>query len=260
MFPFQDDNPVSRLPLATYLIIAVNALAFLWSAGLSEQQLYLLHFERGFVPARIGQLTDPRPLQVKIQGMVEDRFGRPREVAPNLTLLPDRQQILLSLLTCMFLHGGWMHLLGNMWFLWIFGDNVEDRLGAVRYLGLYLLGGLAATATHWFQDPSSTIPVIGASGAVAAVLGAYAITWPHARVHTLVVLVVFVTIIDLPALLVLGVWFGAQVLSGMQPVEAGEVAGVAWWAHVGGFLAGMILMPLLKATTPPRRQYEDRPW
>ena len=165
----------------------------------------------------------------------------------NLELAPDSRQIWLSLLTCMFMHGSWMHLLGNMWFLWLFGNNVEDRLGPPAYLFLYLVGGLIASAAHWRVDPTSTTPIIGASGAIAAVLGAYAVTWPWARVSTLVFLVIFVTIIDVPALVVLGVWFVAQVMAGQESLHAGGAGGVAWWAHVGGFLAGMVLMPVLSA-------------
>jgi len=135
-----------------------------------------------------------------------------------------------------------MHLIGNMWFLWIFGNNIEDRLGIIAYILLYMLGGLLATATHWLTDPSSTTPVIGASGAVAAILGAYAITWPWARIHTLVFLLFFVTIVDVPALIVLGVWFLGQVVAGMQ----GMSQGVAIAAHIGGFVAGMLMMPVFR--------------
>ena len=131
-----------------------------------------------------------------------------------------------------------------MWFLWLFGDNVEDRLGPLLYLVLYLLGGVVASISHWVVDPESTLPVIGASGAVAAVLGAYAITWPWARVRTLVFLVIFVTIIDVPALFVLGAWFVRQLVAGHQSLYHAGTGGVAWWAHVGGFVAGMVLMPL----------------
>ncbi len=167
-----------------------------------------------------------------------------QKVMPRaIELKPEPRQIWASLLTCMFLHGGWWHLLGNMWFLWIFGDNVEDRLGPLLYLVLYLLGGVIASLSHWVVSPNSTLPVIGASGAVAAVLGAYAITWPGARVRTLVFLVIFVTIIDVPALVVLGAWFVGQLVAGHQALYHAGTGGVAWWAHVGGFVAGMVLMP-----------------
>ena len=169
---------------------------------------------------------------------------------------------LKGLLGYMWLHGGFFHLLGNMWFLWIFGNNVEDRLGGGLYLTIYLLGGVLASGCHWMFQQGSPVPVIGASGAVAAILGAYAVTWPWARVHTLVFLFFFVTIIDLPALLVLGVWFIGQLLSGLGQGQ-GEAAGVAWWAHIGGFLAGMLLMPLLESWAKPEqpsgRQRPPRP-
>jgi membrane associated rhomboid family serine protease len=159
-------------------------------------------------------------------------------------------QIVLSWFTAMFLHGGWLHLIGNMWFLVIFGNNVEDRLGHGVYLLLYLLGGLAAAAFHWAGAPSSMAPVIGASGAVAAILGAYAITWPWARVHTLIFLFIFITVVDFPALLVLGVWFLTQLFNATQQTM-GMGENVAWWAHVGGFVAGAFLMPLLSALVVP---------
>jgi membrane associated rhomboid family serine protease len=168
----------------------------------------------------------------------------------RVQLPPGRGQVLATLLTHMFLHGGWLHLLGNMWFLWIFGNNVEDRLGPVLYLLFYLGGGLLATGTHWLLSPDSTAPLIGASGAVAAILGAYAITWPWARVETFVFIVFFFTIIELPALVVLGIWFFMQVLEvskalGLSGSGLQYNTGVAWWAHVGGFVAGVILMPYL---------------
>jgi hypothetical protein len=242
--PFHDDNPTVRTPVVTLLIIALNVVSFAWLIGLPPEQSRWVQWHRGFVPARIAQCFQPKLLQVPVAEVVPGIFGGEVLVQRHVTLPPARGEILLALFTCMFLHGGWMHLIGNMWFLWLFGNNVEDRLGPARFCVLYLLGGLLASGCHWVTAPSSTAPVIGASGAVAAVLGAYAITWPWARVHTLVFLFVFITTIDLPALLVLGVWFLGQVLSGTQQLETGAAGGVAWWAHIGGFLAGMILMPL----------------
>ena len=147
----------------------------------------------------------------------------------------------------MFLHGSWLHLLGNMWFLYLFGNNVEDRLGPLPYLILYLGGGLIASGSHWMFEPHSTIPVIGASGAVAVILGAYTIAWPWARVQTLVFLLFFVTIIEVPALVVNGVWFIGQLVAGQESLRRATAGGVAWWAHVGGFIAGALLMPLFSA-------------
>jgi membrane associated rhomboid family serine protease len=168
----------------------------------------------------------------------------------KLPLPPDRNEIYASAITCMFLHGGWLHLLGNMWFLLIFGDNVEDRLGPLLFAVFYLLGGLAATATQWAIDPNSTIPMIGASGAIAAVLGGYAVTYPHARVKTLVFLFILVTIIEIPALVFIALWFGTQLLQGLGMLHGGAENGIAWWAHVGGFVCGMVLMPVFSMLVP----------
>jgi len=223
----------------------------------------LMTYRRGFVPARISQLTDPKPITVPVDRVVwNPHFGRPQVDRKFLRLPPNRREIIASLLTCMFLHGGWMHLLGNMWFLWIFGNNVEDRLGPLPFLFIYLFGGILASGSHWMVEPGSMIPVIGASGAIATILGAYAVTWPWARVRTLVFLFIFVTIIDLPALLVLGVWFVGQLLAG----GSGAGGNVAWWAHIGGFVAGMIMMPLasslLGVGPPPKLPGEpiEDPW
>jgi len=253
--PLHDDNPTVRKPVATLLIIAINVVSFVWFLGLSPQRSHGVQFHRGFVPARVAQLTHPEPLRVSFEEVVPGPFGSEMLVERQVTLQPVRGEILLSLLTCMFLHGGWLHLIGNMWFLWLFGNNVEDRLGSIWFCILYLIGGLLASGCHWLSSPSSTAPVIGASGAVAAILGAYAITWPWARVRTLVFLFVLITTIDLPALLVLGLWFVGQVLAGTQQLEAGVAGGVAFWAHAGGFLAGVFLMPLLSAAiSPPASQ------
>lgn len=245
-FPFHDDNPTERTPVVTFAIIGVNTLVFFWSIQLSPVQHRQLNLTRGFVPARIGQLVEPEPIAVPFTPAIRDAVGR---VVPARTLLlpPDRREILVSLITCMFLHAGLWHLLGNMWFLWLFGNNVEDRLGPVLFTILYLGGGLLASACHWLTDPAGVTPVIGASGAVAAALGAYFITWPWARVHTLVFLFFFITVVHVPAVVVLGAWFLGQLLAGHQALQAGQAHGVAWWAHVGGFVAGLVLMPLFAA-------------
>ncbi|MEN6557625.1 MAG: rhomboid family intramembrane serine protease [Thermoguttaceae bacterium] len=254
MFPLYDNIPTRRTPLVVYMLVAINVLAFLWVGRLPDWEQQKLAYQYGFVPARIQQLREPYPLVVPMNVVVHIPFWGNQVVQQPIELPPAPRQIVLSLLTCMFLHGGWAHLLGNMWFLLLFGNNVEDRLGPVRFLILYLVGGLIASAVHWRASPSSVVPVIGASGAIAAVLGAYAVTWPWARVSTLVFLVFFVTIIDIPALVVLGAWFLVQVLESTR----GEAsAGVAWWAHVGGFVAGVALMPLLSWTIfsfPPEEE------
>lgn len=252
ILPFHADTPTARVAWVNYALIAANGLVFLWLLQLTPQGQQSVTLHRGFIPARIGQLTDPRvipvvqeePARLPDGRFLVDQQKRQIVVRRKIAdLPPDRGEIVLSLLTCMFLHGGWTHLLANMWFLWIFGNNVEDRLGHVPFLLFYLAGGLFGSACHWLIDPSSITPVIGASGAVAAVLGGYAITWPWARVHTLVYLVVFLTVIDVPALGVLGVWFLMQLIEAHGQLGLNVAGGVAWWAHVGGFIAGMILMP-----------------
>jgi len=169
----------------------------------------------------------------------------------GLTSLPAAG---LTLLTAVFLHGGWTHLLGNMLYLWIFGDNVEDRLGSLTYLIFYLGAGIIASIAQITIDPTSTTPVIGASGAIAGVLGAYVITFPRAKVQTLLILIVYITIIQVPASVFIVLWFVLQVLSGFVSLSSGVVA-VAWWAHIGGFLAGMVLMTLL----PKRKISQPEP-
>lgn len=246
--PLYDLNPHRRLPIVTVALIVANVLGLVWLIRLPEPIQAAAPFRHGFVPARMAQLQTHQALVIDLKAMAERRHlplvgEAPREIR----LEPQPAPIFASLLTCMFLHGGWMHLIGNMWFLWIFGNNVEDRLGHVWFLLFYLAGGLLASACHWLTDPASVVPVIGASGAVATVLGAYAVTWPAAKVRTLVFLGIFITTVDLPSLAVLGIWFVMQLVeAGMAlRVGVGVGGGVAWWAHVGGFLAGVVLMPLL---------------
>ncbi|MGQ9576644.1 MAG: rhomboid family intramembrane serine protease [Thermoguttaceae bacterium] len=270
LFPLRDRNPTRRPPLATYTLLAVNLIAFVWMSRLPQAHRQVFAYEHGFVPARIAQLFRPEPIIVQIpQHEIATPFGQ-QVVVAQYALAPEPGQILLSLLTSMFLHGGWWHLIGNMWFLWIFGNNVEDRLGPWVYVLFYLAGGLLASGFQWAAGPHHTAPIIGASGAVAAVLGAYAITWPWARVQTLVFLFVFVSLVDLPALLVLGFWFVGQLLEATRVMYRGQPdlvynTGVAWWAHVGGFLAGLLVMPPLSELVRSMRAARPRrlsgpPW
>ncbi len=251
MFPLYDVNPTKRFPLVTIGLVIVNALVFLATLALPEDRQMRVFLYAGFVPKRIEQLSsrEPIPIPAEVQ-------AAPGDAAP-LQWQPVPREVLLSLLTCMFLHGGWLHLIGNLWFLWIFGNNCEDRLGHVPFLGFYLVGGLTASLCHWAFDSQSTMPMIGASGAVAAVLGGYAITWPWARVKTLIFLFVFVTFVDLPALALLGFWFVLQLLSGTADLVQTPVEHVAWWAHVGGFVAGLVLMPLLSVVFAAREEPAD---
>ena len=220
MIPLRDANPSRHVPLVTIVLIAVNLAAFLYELSLGPQGLERLVYQLGVIPSRLT--TFPRQPDVG--------FG----------------DAFLPLLTSMFLHGGWLHLLGNMWFLWIFGDNIEDRLGKVRYLLFYLVCGLGAGLAHALFNLGSNIPTIGASGAVAGVLGGYLVLFPTARVLTLVPFF-FLILANLPAWLILLYWFVIQFFSGAMSLGAGrgEAGGVAWWAHVGGFVLGALLVRLL---------------
>lgn len=258
-FPFLDENPTRRPAIVNWTLIAVNFLALVWMAQLDSSAEQALVFYRGFIPVRISQLANPRPLLINAPQVARDpQLPIPVEFDQTYELPPAPEQIVASMFTSMFLHAGWMHLLSNMWFLWLFGNNVEDRLGHVVYLVFYVLGGLAALACHWLTNPSSPVPVIGASRAVAAVLGAYAITFPFAQVRTLVFLFIFVTIVDLPALLVLGVWFLGQLLEASTALNTNVDGGVAFAAHVGGFVAGLALMPLFGGTRAPPEDIDRR--
>jgi len=257
IFPFGDDVPARRPPLVNCLIIAANVLALLWVELLPSPNHELTLIERGFIPVRLTQAAAGRPIAIEIENLARHpHLNIPVVVKKQIQLPADRRAIIGSLVTSLFLHGGWLHLLGNMWFLWIFGNNVEDRLGHVLYAIFYLGGGVLANLCHWWSDPQSQIPVIGASGAVATVLGAYAVTWPWAHIRCIVVLVIFITVVELPALVVLGFWFFTQVLEASEHVKLGIQGGVAFWAHIGGFLAGMALMPFLGGQPPPARPVE----
>lgn len=220
MIPLRDANPSHHTPLVTILLIAANLGAFLYELSLPPQGLERLVFQLGVIPSRLTAF----PAQPGIG------FG----------------DAYLPLLTSMFLHGGWLHLIGNMWFLWIFGDNIEDRLGSVRFLLFYMVCGLGAGLAHALFNLGSSIPTIGASGAVAGVLGGYFVLFPTARVLTLVPFF-FLILAELPAWLILLYWFVIQFFSGTLALTAarGEAGGVAWWAHVGGFVLGALLVRLL---------------
>jgi membrane associated rhomboid family serine protease len=246
LFPLHDENPTTRTPYVTYGLVLVNLAIMVWLSALSPLDERKEVVEHGFIPARISQLTNPKlvidvPLVGTEPGIVDQRAVPTRRPVQVLRLEPSRAQVLASVLTSMFLHGGWLHVAGNMWFLFIFGNNIEERLGHVLYLVFYLVGGLLATSCHWVYDPNSTTPVIGASGAVATVLGAYAVTFPHARVRTLL-LIGIITVIDIPAMAWLGLWFVGELVTA---AFAGKGLTVAVWAHIGGFAAGALLMPIL---------------
>jgi len=223
MFPLRDENPSATLPWITRSLIVINVAVFLYELALGRA-LGTWMATYALIPLRVT---------LALQG--NEPF-----LAPGLTFV-----------TSMFLHLGWLHLIGNMWYLWIFGDNVEDRLGHVRYLLFYLAAGLAAGALHSLVSYESRVPTVGASGAIAGVLGAYAAAYPRARVVTLIPLFPFFQVVALPALLVLGLWFGFQFLSGALSL-AGAGGGVAWWAHIGGFAFGFGVMRAAIRVQRPR--------
>lgn len=218
MFPIRDTIPHQRPPITAVALILANAVAFYGELRLppGEQQQFFEVF--GLIPARF---TSPA-------------------WAASVGLWPSW----VPFFTTMFLHGGWMHFIGNMWFMWIFADNVEDRMGHGGFLVFYLLCGLAASATHLALNPHSHMPTIGASGAIAGVLGAYFLLYPGARVLTLIPIFIFIRFIEIPAFLFLGFWFVMQFWGGAMSVSGANTAGVAFWAHVGGFVAGMLLLGL----------------
>ena len=224
MFPIQDTVQARYFPWVTWVVIFVNALVFVYELMLPPADLEALIHVAGMVPARIG--SEP--------------------------------EASWTFLTCMFLHGGWVHFIGNMWMLYLFGDNVEDRMGSARYLIFYLLCGIAAGLAHYVTNSTSTLPTIGASGAIAGVLGAYFVLFPTARVVALVPILFLPLFFEVPAVVFLGIWFLSQVLSGTVSLAHTEYyGGVAWWAHVGGFVAGMILLPVFKKSQAQYRRYYD---
>lgn len=244
MIPIRDANPTRRVPWVTLALIAANVLAFLlWEptfASQARQQGFfycnaaipweIAHAEnlaRGGAEARRALAVDVGPMAaVEVQRFVQQRC-------------PDKSW-LVSIFVAMFLHGGWLHIGGNMLYLWIFGNNVEDRLGRLTFLAFYLLGGVAAMLLQLAVDPGSTIPTVGASGAIAAVLGAYLVLFPHARVTTLVMMF-FITVVDVPAGFLLAAWFVLQLFSGVGQLGTHLAGGVAYWAHVGGFAFGAVV-------------------
>jgi membrane associated rhomboid family serine protease len=226
MFPYRDDNPTLATPVITFLLIGLNAAAWILIQGMgSEPLLSRSVCELGLIPGEyLGRVA----------------AGTTLPMSPTTTCVLGESQWFTPL-SSMFLHGGWFHLIGNMWFLWVFGNNVEDSMGHVRYLVFYLLSGLAAAAAQTVLNPASAIPMVGASGAISGVMGAYVVLYPRVRVHMLVVLGFFITRVAVPAFLMLGYWFLLQILGGL-PSLGEERGGVAFFAHAGGFLAGALLI------------------
>jgi membrane associated rhomboid family serine protease len=233
VFPYHDENETQRTPYVTLLVIAANVAAWLLVQGAGATlPLARSVCEFGLIP---GELTASLP--------AGSRFP----MGDGLVCLTDPGRQVGNVLTSMFLHGSWMHLLGNMWFLWLFGNNIEDSMSRPRFVAFYLLCGLAAALAQVMADPSSTVPMVGASGAISGVMGAYLLLFPRVRVFTLVPLGFFVTSIALPAWLMLVYWAALQFLGGITSA-IGEPAGggIAFWAHLGGFVAGVALVKLLE--------------
>ena len=248
MFPLYDLNPHRRFPWVTLLLIAANVV-ILAAEGLEPSVNTVYRF--GFIPKRVSELDSGKPLVVLVPQQDPRARGRNPLAPTPVELSTAPADVYLTFFTTMFLHGNWLHLVMNMWMLWVFGNNIEDRLGRFMFICYYLLGGLVGTVCQWASDPLSTMPVIGASGAVATVLGGYAITYPKALVKTLIFFGL-ILIIDLPALVVLGIWFLLQMAAAglkMLPGVPGEH--VAFWAHIGGFLAGIALMPIFGLGAAP---------
>jgi len=209
MFPLYDTIRSRKFPLVNLLLIAANILAFLYELQMSPRALQEFIFRWGLIPAY---------------------------------LLHAPSNLWQTIFTAMFLHGGWFHILSNLWVLYIFGDNVEARMGGMRYLIFYLLSGVAAGLLQTYILPTSQIPMIGASGAIAGVLGAYLVLFPRSRIASLVPILFIFTIIEIPASLFLLFWFASQLYSGWFAIQGGGASGIAWWAHIGGFIFGLIMV------------------
>ncbi|MBI4691064.1 MAG: rhomboid family intramembrane serine protease [Nitrospirae bacterium] len=220
MIPFKDDNPTRTFPFVTIGIIVINVLIYIWELISPSGEKYIV-FTFGAIPSNLISLKQTQPLH------------------PALTIFSS-----------MFLHGGLLHIGGNMLYLWIFGNNIEDVLGHFRFLLFYLVSGIVAAYSHALAAPSSTIPMIGASGAVAGVLGAYILMFPRAKVHTLIFFGFFFDVVKIPALIVIGFWAIIQVANGILSQGILSQGGVAWFAHVGGFVAGLLT---IKLWLPKRR-------
>ncbi len=216
MIPFKDDNPTRTVPFVTVGIIAINIIVYLLEVFSPAGDKYIV-YKYGAIPATLLSFERAMPF----------------------SLHPA-----LSLFSSMFMHGGLLHIAGNMLYLWIFGNNIEDRLGHFRFILFYLISGIAAAYSHAITSPASTVPMIGASGAVAGVLGAYLLLYPRAKVHTLIFFGFFIEVIKIPALIVIGFWAIIQVINGILSKGLSAYGGVAWFAHIGGFLVGLLTIKL----------------
>jgi len=231
MFPIRDDNPHFMTPWVTFGIVAANVAAWVLVQGMGADPALAGSVCRfGLIPGELLQIVEP---------------GTRLPLGPRSVCVLTDTSSWYTTVTSMFMHGGWMHIIGNMWFLWIFGNNVEDAMGHGRFLIFYLLCGLGAAAFQVAADPGSAIPMVGASGAIGGVMGAYILLYPRVHVHMLFIIVVYVTTFAIPAYLMLGYWFLIQLLSGWASFGT-QGGGVAFWAHVGGFVSGAVLVFLFR--------------
>ncbi|NND36674.1 MAG: rhomboid family intramembrane serine protease [Gammaproteobacteria bacterium] len=227
MFPIRDENPHFLTPWVTYAIIGINVLAWVLVQGAgAEPSLGRSVCTLGLIP---GDLLNTLPPGTRFQ------------IGPSQWCVLSGDAPLFTVVTSMFLHGGWMHIIGNMWFMWIFGNNVEDSMGHMRFAVFYLLCGAVAAAAQMISNPDSGIPMVGASGAIGGVMGAYIMLYPRVNVHMFVFLGIFVTTFAVPAIWMLGYWLLLQIIGGVGSIGA-QGGGVAFWAHIGGFVAGMALV------------------
>ena len=240
MFPYKDDNPTELTPIVTVGIIAANVLAWLFVQGMgSPEALVRSVCDLGLVPGELLRTATP---------------GTGVELAPGMMCLVDPHPQYATLVTSMFMHGGWLHLIGNMVFLWVFGNNIEDVMGHGRFVVFYLVCGVAAAGTQMLITPNSVVPMVGASGAISGVLGAYLLLYPRVRVHTLLFLGFYVTTVALPAYLMLGYWAILQLFGGLVALSGVDRGGTAFFAHIGGFVAGLILIRLFASDDALRRR------
>jgi membrane associated rhomboid family serine protease len=253
MIPIKDENPTFSAPVVTIALIAINVVMFF------TEPVFASGREGAIEQAEFFACKAAIPYEVthgeRIGDVLEGQVFPPDPESSHFAFFEKRscpgKNVWLSILVSMFLHGSILHIAGNMLFLWVFGNNVEDRLGKTKFVLFYLLSGVAATYAQSYVFPSSATPLVGASGAIAGILGAYLLMFPRARIRSLVILIIFITMIELPAFIVIGLWFVMQLVSGVGSVAG--ATGVAYMAHVGGFLAGMLLLLVLRPKRAPTR-------
>ena len=263
LFPIGDDNRGRRgAPFVVYTLVAINAIVFIFFQGMGmNEEGERFTYAYSVVAREITTGEDlVGPVQVPgAEPVIDRRTGRAE--VPVIPLQPSPSPIYLTLLTAMFMHGGWMHIIGNMLYLWIFGDNIEDNFGHLKFIAFYLICGVIASFAQIMIDPNSPVPSLGASGAIAGVLGAYLVMYPRNRIRNIVMLGFIWTTVELPAVLVLGFWIVLQIISQYTAsIASAQSSGVAYMAHIGGFVAGVALSFLFRSRRPaePSQYYDYR--